>query len=310
MVRRRAPPTADNGNNSQQPVQTSLQKQKEKLQQQRDARAQQANISRLTELADELLSRGLTGVYSMTFEALLASTLMWEYKGLTDGQVHGPFMAQQLAGWKAQGFFTGPTAVQVRAIGENHASDMQASSSNSGSTSTAATADPAAAAALRAFGISKAAADSDNIYDDEDLPTTTAATGAAPTAVVTVPPTWADWLSSDAVEFGEYINLDQAREVQRQPLSQRGKQARTTVHTYDRDSAPSAAAAAAGGGRAGGSVLSGAGAGASASGRAGAAGEEDSGDEDEVEEAEGMRYRRAKAGSRKTRDVPDSDEDE
>jgi hypothetical protein len=275
-----------------------LQKQREKLQQQRDARALQANISKLTELADELLSRGLTGVYSMTYEALLASTLMWEYRGITDGQIHGPFTAQQLSGWKAQGFFTGPTAVQVRAVGENHTSDMQGAAATSAQnvTQRGVAADPAAAAALRAFG-ARAVPDTDSIYDD-DIPSTTSK-GAAqpPTSVQTpsapsIPPLWADWISSDDVSFGEYVNLDQAREVQRQP--QQRKQARTTVHTYDRDSAPAAR---------------GSGLGSGERARTGREEGSDNDDDDVEEEAEGMRYRRNKASSRRTKDQPDSDDE-
>jgi hypothetical protein len=303
VVRRRAPPSAHDADSTGGPTgtQSSLQKQREKLQQQRDARALQANISKLTELADELLSRGLTGVYSMTYEALLASTLMWEYRGITDGQIHGPFTAQQLSGWKAQGFFTGPTAVQVRAVGENHTSDMQnaATASAQNAAQRGAAADPAAAAALRAFG-ARAVPDTDSIYDDE-VPSTNVSGTAQPQApaqapsVPSIPPLWADWVSSDDVNFGEYANLDQAREVQRQP--QQRKQPRTTVHTYDRDSAPAARGASA------------AGLGSGERPRTGREEGSDNDDDDVEEEAEGMRYRRNKASSRRTKDQPDSDDE-
>ena len=37
-------------------------------------------IDRVTELADQLLAAGVTGIYDMTFEAIETSTSKWEYK--------------------------------------------------------------------------------------------------------------------------------------------------------------------------------------------------------------------------------------
>lgn len=72
-------------------------------------------MDRITEIADELISNGLSGIYGMTYEAISASTVMWEYKGL-DGNIYGPYTSQQLADWKNQGYFTGDSAVQVRKV--------------------------------------------------------------------------------------------------------------------------------------------------------------------------------------------------
>ena len=51
----------------------------------------------------------------MSFEALEASTTMWEYRG-ADGDVHGPFTSKQISDWKTQGFFTGASAVLMRKV--------------------------------------------------------------------------------------------------------------------------------------------------------------------------------------------------
>lgn len=41
---------------------------------------------------------------------------MWEYRGEEDGQVHGPYTTAQILAWRAQGFFTGPSAVGMRQV--------------------------------------------------------------------------------------------------------------------------------------------------------------------------------------------------
>ncbi|CAE7720090.1 Cd2bp2, partial [Symbiodinium microadriaticum] len=70
-------------------------------------------ISRLTEIADLLLGSGEMNIYDMTREAVELSDVHWEYRG-QDGSVHGPYSSAQIAGWKAQGYFTGPTSVMIR----------------------------------------------------------------------------------------------------------------------------------------------------------------------------------------------------
>lgn len=295
IVRRRAPPstTAEAASNTTCAGSAGiLQKQREKLQQQRDARNNSAMINRITELADELLTRGLTGVYTMTYDSLRCSTLMWEYKGM-DGQIYGPYTAQQLAGWKAQGFFAGPTAVMVRPIGENHYSDSQVAVPTTGSSSGSINTDPHATAALHAFG-KRQAADMDNIYDDDvsDTPTTT------PAIVAPV----VEWASSDSVNFGEYVNLDQAREQLQQ--AQQRKQARTTVHHYDPSSSTAGASSTA---RVVASVLQ---TEQQHQQRGGANTVEEDEDDEPEAEAEGFTYRKSKSSMKKTKDLPDSDDDE
>lgn len=88
---------------------TTLIEQKEKQKQNR------LKIDRITEITDQLISNGLTGILSMTYESIENSLSLWEYKG-PDGAVYGPFSAQQISQWKAQGYFTGETAVQVRKV--------------------------------------------------------------------------------------------------------------------------------------------------------------------------------------------------
>jgi hypothetical protein len=70
-------------------------------------------IERVTEIADLLIAGGLTGIYDMSYEAIAASTVQWEYKG-ADGIVYGPYTSQEIAGWKEQGYLTGATAVLMR----------------------------------------------------------------------------------------------------------------------------------------------------------------------------------------------------
>jgi hypothetical protein len=72
-------------------------------------------LDQITEIANEILSRGITSVYQMTFEALDNSMSQWEYRG-QDGTIHGPFTSQQIAQWKSQGYFTGDTAVMMRKV--------------------------------------------------------------------------------------------------------------------------------------------------------------------------------------------------
>ena len=153
----------------------------------------------MTELADELLTRGLNGVYSMSYEALRASTQMWEYLGLADGVVYGPYTAQQLAGWKAQGYFAGPTAVQVRPVGDNHTADGVTPSNNNSSAV-------------------KTCVPASSIYDDDDIYDTGDSKAKAPASVVAA--AVVQWQSSDDVDFGEYVNLDQAQLQMQEQLKQ------------------------------------------------------------------------------------------
>jgi GYF domain len=73
-------------------------------------------LEEFSDLTNELLSRGLSGVYDMTYEAIENSAVRWEYRGL-DGVVQGPFPPQTIAAWKAQGYFSGSSAVMMRKVG-------------------------------------------------------------------------------------------------------------------------------------------------------------------------------------------------
>eukprot|EP01032_Pedospumella_encystans_P016088 gene16088-18370_t len=269
IVRRRAPPKATENDESNKPS-VQLTSAQQKLQDLKEARERRGRIDRITELADELLSRGLTGVYTMSYESLKASTQTWEYQGQADGQIHGPYTAQQLAGWKAQGYFN---SVMVRPVGENHAAD-----------------------GVEASGvqISRPAAPVDSMYDDDIYGTDTPA--APPVAA---PAVVAAWVNSDDVDFGEYVNLDQAQKQLQQQIEQRKRQhigrAGASAHQKTTSALHHLTSDSAGSRLTSGATLGG----------------EDEQEEEEEEEAEGMSYRRRKNTSRKTQDLPDdSDEDQ
>lgn len=157
-------------------------------------------LDTITELSNELLSKGLTGIYSMTYEALQNSTWLWEYKGLLDGVVYGPFTASQLSNWKTQGYFAGTTAVLVRPVGENAMMDGDNENTAHHSSSN-----------VRTSNHSKSVVSSgSSIYDDDMLDTT--ASGG--NNVIGNDSSYAasckgyEWTSSDEVDFGEYVNLD------------------------------------------------------------------------------------------------------
>ena len=81
--------------------------------------ARKEQLLELIDLSDQLLSHGITSIYAMTFEALKNSLVQWEYKGrAADGSecVFGPFHSKDIAKWKAGGYFTGTTAVQMRPV--------------------------------------------------------------------------------------------------------------------------------------------------------------------------------------------------
>jgi hypothetical protein len=76
------------------------------------------SLALLMECADELLSLGVTDIYGMTYDQLSNSLANWEYKGQDGGDtVHGPFTAEQIMSWRLQGYFVGPSAVQMRPVG-------------------------------------------------------------------------------------------------------------------------------------------------------------------------------------------------
>lgn len=142
-------------------------------------------IERMTEAADQLLAYGEAAVYSMTQEALLASTALWQYKGL-DGIVHGPFHAQQIAAWKAQGFLTGASAVMMRKVGKPSTSHAEGGGGGiydeEGDVP-----DEAAKKRVRVDdnGPVSSSGDAESVQDGNE------------------------WVSSDSIDFGAVVNLDQ-----------------------------------------------------------------------------------------------------
>lgn len=79
-----------------------------------------ALIERVTELADALMQLGYFGAYDDDYEKISSvvtggktqSEYQWRYKWQLDGQVFGPFTAQQMHDWQQQGFFQAPVYVQ------------------------------------------------------------------------------------------------------------------------------------------------------------------------------------------------------
>eukprot|EP00981_Chlorochromonas_danica_P003752 scaffold691_cov181-Ochromonas_danica.AAC.5 len=134
-----------------------------------ESRKNRAVIEQITELADLLIANGVTGIYEMTYEAIRTSCSLWEYRG-ADGQIYGPFTSQQIAGWKAQGFLTGNTAVAMRRVGSGRSTQSKPSMS---------------------------------MYDDEteDSGSKEQFDEAKKEAD--------EWVSSDSIDFGVVINLDQ-----------------------------------------------------------------------------------------------------
>lgn len=156
----------------------------QRKQQAATAKANRVHIERVTEIADLLLSSGLSGIYDMTYEAIYATTVMWEYKG-ADGKIYGPFSSQEISVWKSQGYLTGPTSVMMRKVKSSLPFLNQAKSTSS-------------------------SAGLDSIYDDDDLqadePVTkkskienTDAQGLSDAD---------DWVNSDDIDFGVFVNLD------------------------------------------------------------------------------------------------------
>ena len=77
-----------------------------------------AALLEATELANQLLSQGLHGIYDMQRAHLWASCWRWEYKDAT-GVIHGPYTAKEIGHWKMQGYFIGASAVPMRRVPHN-----------------------------------------------------------------------------------------------------------------------------------------------------------------------------------------------
>lgn len=205
-------------------------------------------LERFSDITDELLSTGLSGVYDMTYEEIENSAVQWEYRGL-DGVIHGPFAPQIVAAWKSQGYFTGTSAVMMRKVGvvgkewgpEANTVNSNSSAGASSSSATAAdtsvesvigkvrfnldpdkTAEPAAKKAKTSIerAVDSSAQDlMDDLEDDDDeevgrIP--------PPVLVPSVPVTYpvpdiadqqrGEWVSSDDVDFETSLEIEEKRE--------------------------------------------------------------------------------------------------
>jgi hypothetical protein len=68
----------------------------------------------LVEVADALISSGVSNVYELSYEALDCLFSSYEYLGQADGAVHGPFSGFQVASWVRSGAF--PPSTQIRRV--------------------------------------------------------------------------------------------------------------------------------------------------------------------------------------------------
>lgn len=205
-------------------------------------------LERFSDITDELLSTGLSGVYEMTYEEIENSAVQWEYRGL-DGVIHGPFAPQIVAAWKSQGYFTGSSAVMMRkvgVVGKEWAPDANTVNSNSsaGASSSSATdkdtsvesvigkvrfnldpdktVEPAAKKSKIPLerAVDSSAQDlMDDLEDDDDEEEgRTPPLVLVPSAPVTYPaPDIADqqrgeWVSSDDVEFETSLEIEEKKE--------------------------------------------------------------------------------------------------
>ena len=76
---------------------------------------EKSRIDFLTDLADQLISHGVTGIYDLVYEALVAMISLWEYQAM-DGLIHGPFPFTTIKAWRDEGYFTGDNAVMMRRV--------------------------------------------------------------------------------------------------------------------------------------------------------------------------------------------------
>jgi hypothetical protein len=94
-------------------------------QQRLTAKQNREAIDSVIEIAAFLIARGIADIYSISYEALQAKTIRWEYQG-ADGSLYGPFTTKHIVQWRDQGYLTGETAVMIRKV--NHRSQTQSES--------------------------------------------------------------------------------------------------------------------------------------------------------------------------------------
>ena len=202
--------------------------------------ANKVALERFSDITDELLSTGLSGVYDMTYEAIENSAVQWEYRGL-DGVIHGPFAPETIAGWKAQGYFTGSSAVMMRkvgVVGKEWGPDASTSNSSTGASSSSATAaesvigkvrfnldpdkssEPAAKKAKTSIEKADGSSAQDlmnDLEDDDDEVEESVKGTPVPVAVPVPVPDIMDqqrgeWISSDDVDFETSVEIEEKKE--------------------------------------------------------------------------------------------------
>lgn len=170
-----------------------------------------ARADRLTELADELMSRGkVIGIYDMSYEAISNSLLQWEYQG-QDGTLYGPYRSEQIAEWISNGYFTGASAVYMRTVGRVRSStaSVEHSTADIEPVSKRPKAEPASKDNSDLMGdledndddgndnhvSDKRSSSKSNSSNGQDVKGNAAALSKGP------------WMLSDTIDFGEYITL-------------------------------------------------------------------------------------------------------
>lgn len=115
----------------------NLLKRRQKPQQQDSSmKLAQTALNELTEAANALLLKGQVDIYQTTRNEIVkllphkdtTSTtgtngntphkVKWEYQGMQDGQIHGPYATDEMLGWIQAGYFVGPSVVKVRTAKE------------------------------------------------------------------------------------------------------------------------------------------------------------------------------------------------
>lgn len=80
----------------------------------------------LTEISDRLIRHGRYGLDEKRSALLqqIDEETLWEYRGMNEGAVHGPFPTSQILEWRNAGYFTGDTAVSMRKHREKDAAAL------------------------------------------------------------------------------------------------------------------------------------------------------------------------------------------
>ena len=154
-----------------------------------------------------LLSKGILSIYDSTYEAISNSLSLWEYQAL-DGSLQGPFDSQQILAWKAQGYFTGPTAVNMRRCG--HVSEAQVSVGVAGEKRKSSGFDAGSGASKKVKYDGPAPSQPANHEDlladlDDDEPAAPATAQPTPVRPVAAKTTKGPWISSDDIDFGQLV---------------------------------------------------------------------------------------------------------